>query len=770
MKKLFTYLIISLFLVLSINLVSAIGENHSLVMPTATTIFPVTYPSGVLVNVTANTTIYTVTKHPLSNATVASIYIRTSSATGALLANATFVGDNATFSPAIAVNTTTRDYLVVTSSGGAETYNTTQNATIPPFPISNPQLTTNWSVRLNVVGGEFNDQTENILYIFTSNLSRITVTSLHPATNQNFTAQSVYFTVNASTSDGFISVTNVSLLINGTVNQTNTSQFNGVYNFSVAMPYGFWNYSFRSYGNDTTIYNSINGTLNFTVIPVNYNSFTFNASSAETANESFYTNITTNGTTPSSAYFVYNGTTYSATITTAGSFYNLSRTINIPLQNTTKNFTFIATLAGVNYTSSIQSQIILDTVFALCNATYTNDFLNITFKDEVSSAYINASITSGEFVYYLGSGSVNKTLSYNSAGVNNYNYTFCAIPTSRNFNVLPEVTYKQGADYPQRTWEPTVQSYNSSVFEQILYLLSSSDGIFVTFQVINGADEVLMGVFSNASRDFSGIATLVGSGTTDSAGTITYWLNPDISHTFYFVLSGYDTFVTTLFPTQTSYTVNMGGAGQNTTTFDYNRGITYNITPTDNSLSNATVYNFSFTLASSYWNIQQFGFDLVDENGTRLAAANSTSNGGVVYVAYNTTNYSKISMNYFWLANSTYSNLTYTWFVYDNAGTGFGLNTFFTRLRTYATAGMFGLDNFGLALISFTLIFVGTGALSYKFGLTSPAAIAGFMFFLTLFLNVGVDIIPIGYSPLQYFPSIAMGIIFAGVLFKEAIN
>ncbi len=90
------------------------------------------------------------------------------------------------------------------------------------------------------------------------------VTSLFPASQGNYSTQSLYFTVNVSDSDS-LGITNVSLLINGTINQTNATYFTGIYNFSVVMPDGFWNYTFEAYDNDTVIHTSTNGTLNFTV-------------------------------------------------------------------------------------------------------------------------------------------------------------------------------------------------------------------------------------------------------------------------------------------------------------------------------------------------------------------------------------------------------------------------------------------------------------------------------------------------------------------------
>lgn len=749
MNKIFL-IAIAVFL---ISLVSAIGSNESLILPTAPTFSIQTAPAGFVINATSNTSIYVIQKHSTSNASTASIYIRTSSGDGALLANATFVGDNATFSPAIRINTSTRDYFVVTSSNGGA-YNNTRNATIPPFPIINSQIRTNLSVRLNVA--EFNDQTENILAIYTSNLSTIGLNLLHPTNTQNFTTQNLYFTSNVTSSDGVLGITNVSLLINGTVNQTNTSGFNGVYNFSVTMPYGFWNYTFRAYGNDTAIYSSTNGTLNFTVQPIIFNSYTFNTSSAETANESFYANITTNGTTPSLAYLVYNGTAYTAQIlNTAGNNYNISSTIDIPLVNTTKNFNWVVTLNGFNSTSITQSQIVVDTIFTACNATWSNDFLNITFRDEVSLSPINASIPDADFVYYLGSGLVNKTLSFSNAG-NSINYSFCGSPTSSFLNVLPSVQYKQNSTYPQRTWNPTVQNYNSSVFEQVLYLLSSGDGLYVTFQVVNLAGETITDVSSNVTKTSDG--TIVGSGTTDAAGLITFFLNPDVQHTLGFSKTGYTTYTASIFPTQSSYTITLGG--DSTTTDNYAQGVSRRTSPSQGFLDEGTIYNFSYALNSSFWTLDSFSFYLYWGNGTLIGSNTSTANGGTLYLFnVNTTNQSYIYMNYSYVINGNYTNFTRNWVIQSTTGRAYSIWRGFTDLTAYidSSNGLFGIDDFGKLVIALAIIILTVGLVSMRYGIANEAGIMVILFSMVLFFDYGLGWIPqinIGtiHSP-QYFVS-----------------
>lgn len=674
---------------------------------------------------------------------------------------------------------------------------------------------------------------------------QLNVLSLSPQNGATLNNPTVNLSVNVSDT-GLVGVKNVSLLINGTINQTNTSFLQGYYQFLPVIPDGFWNYTFEAYDNLSNRWTSSNGTLNFTVSstpqmnvlspqnttyinptiyfnatnssPVSYwivnyngtnitlsninttlnvedgffnlklyanststgtfglnnsiyftksqfieNSDTFNASSFETKNESFYVNITSNGSTPANANLIYNGSVYPATVTNiAGNVYNFSRTIDIPTLNGTKNFYWNFTLGGVGYNTSTQSQTITSTVFVLCNATWTDDFLNISFQDELTLASINASVPASTFVYYIGSGGVNKTLSISNSSTN-YNYTFCASPTTEHFSVQPTFNYRQVSTYPQRTWSPSLQNYNSTVFNQILYLLSVNDGQQVTIQVVNPAFQPLQGVLVNVTTSGSG---LLYNTTTDAAGSVTFFLNPTVAHTFGYFLSGYDALIQTIFPTQSTYTVTLGATSSNVT-YDYNRGINYTITPTNSSLFNNTVYNFTFALNSSYWTPTNFGFALVNSTGSTLNSTVTNSSSGISYVTFNTTNLSMIRMNYFWLINGTYSNASRTWNVIDSGGTGSSIANFFSDLSTYAGQGIFGIDNFGLALISFLVIFIGTGILSYKFGITSPETIAGAMFFLTAFLNVGIDIIPLGTSAFRYFPTVLMGIIFIGMFFRE---
>ena len=408
------------------------------------------------------------------------------------------------------------------------------------------------------------------------------------------------------------------------------------------------------------------------------------------------------------------------------------------------------------------------TYFSPCNSTYPADFLNITFKDEDDLSRINATIPTSTFIYYLGDGTVNKTLTYVNNTVND-NYVFCATPTDRTLYVDPYVQYKQGTSYPQRIWDAVAQDYTNTITEQILYLLKSTDGIYVTFQVINSANSVLSGVEVKAVREISGSDVQVGIGTTGADGGVTLWLNPDFEHDFTFTKSGFTTLETSFSPTQSAYTITLSGGDG--ITDSYFRGITSSVLPTDSSLTNDTAYDFGFYLTSSFWDLTSYGFDLRLKNGTIIDGDTTTTSGTQLTKNYNVNNQTIIYLDYYWLINSTYTNGTARWIVYNTDKTQWSISTFFTDLDTYLDSGFFGIDDFGRYLIIFIVIFFTIGIMSYKFGFTSPINISVMTFLIVFFFDVVIELIPtlsvFGGNEVEHLLTFVTGLIMVMLVMRE---
>jgi hypothetical protein len=299
-----------------------------------------------------------------------------------------------------------------------------------------------------------------------------------------------------------------------------------------------------------------------------------------------------------------------------------------------------------------------------------------------------------------------------------------------------------------------------------LYLLPNTLGIYVTFQVVGVTEAPIAGAtiaISNAYGDLE-------SATTDAAGSATFFLNPLVSHTIVVSKTGYETYTTTITPTQSSYTISLAGGGTTSSISDYFRGIDYSIKPIDNYLLNDTTYNFNFTISTSYWDLDSFGFVLTDQDGNVLGGDSLTSSGGgLVSDTINTGNYTLIKMNAYWVIDGNYTNVTKQWIVFNGEGTDTSLSNFITDLRMYlAGDGFFGLKSgFGLTLICFFVIFITTGILTYKFGFSSPASILGILLGLTLIFEF-LGLIVYSEALPNYAGSLILGIILVGYVIKEA--
>jgi len=601
----------------------------------------------------------------------------------------------------------------------------------------------------------------------------ITVTLTTPADNSNISVTYQNFTANYTSGSDLLNATyyvwNSTRLWNSSVTATITGISNGtIETIENLIPESYqWNV-LACNSTNTCSFASSNRTFS---VGATINEENHSATGYETNNEIYQINITTvDGYTPTNAAMIFNGTSYTMTITNiTDNNFSLTRTITIPITSVgQQNISYQWDLGDYTQTSDNYTQTIDGVTFALCNSSHQSNFTNFTFQDETTNAKINATFAT-TWVYYMtgGAGSINKTLSFTNS-TENPEYRFCFTPEGRNVTVVGLASYS-ASGYPQKITNFD-ESFSNITTNRTFNLLATASGIYSIFQVVNSAEQPLENVFANVTRLVDGVETLISSGYTGADGGITFFNNPDIQHTYTFQLTGYPIFKTTIFPTQTSYTINLGTIS-GTTTNDYTRGISYNIAPINITLSNNTDVNFTFNLNSSYWTVTEFGFTLSNSTDA-LASTSLSANSGTTSLVQSTGNDTTIIMNYYWIISGNQTNATRTWNVRSTTGGDWSLRVFFTDLRSYVTQGMFGIDNFGLAIITFLTIFIFTGLMSWKFGLVSPAAISTLAFTLVLFFDVGLGLLdnlnPIGAVP--HFPTIFIGVIFIGILIRENLR
>ncbi|RLG70179.1 MAG: hypothetical protein DRO04_02245, partial [Candidatus Iainarchaeum archaeon] len=594
----------------------------------------------------------------------------------------------------------------------------------------------------------------------------VTITLISPDDGAVTTKLKNFFSANLTTPDGK-SLKNATLYVwepDGSLLGTNfTDSINGqtsaIVNLSLSGFYpaeGFkWAYYACSNATSEACSWSENKTLHVKAI---VNSIDYNSTTYETKRETFTLNITApEEYTPTNCKFVYDGTEYSISPLDLGNDqYLLTKTIDVPTVTSAgnKSFSFEFKLGTLTQTESYQQYV--DTInFSYCDS---SPFINISFQDEIATVPDNATIYS-QWNYWLGSGTTYKTYAYQNTSENPY-YAFCFSPSNQTLFTNVSLTYGN-SDSPQRKYVDSLTLTNQTT-NITLFLLSSGDGMYVTFQVLSANNEPIKDVYVTAEREIDAVWYLIESSYTDDAGSVTFWLNPNYLHRFNFTKSGYEKYVTTLIPTQSTYTVTLGSV-EIEENVSYNLGITYNILPTDTVLSNGTNYTFAFNISSSYWDLEGYGFTLKDENGTTIGSAiGYKSSGGMAATTVNTDNYTKITMEYFWIINGTYMRGSTYWYVKYTKKGEFSLMKFVEDLKSFSNAGM---NDFTRALIAFAIIFIVVGLVCYISGTYSPLTIAALTFFLVCALDY-VGLIP-QVGKVKHFIPILTGLLLIGLIIHE---
>ena len=513
------------------------------------------------------------------------------------------------------------------------------------------------------------------------------------------------------------------------------------------LPYGTYNWTIRAVDSDNSTTFGTNRTITISAFLDNY--FTYNGTVYETENQTFVVgvNVTDSDWDSVTANLIYNGTSYAATKVGTGDYINFTRNMAIPTlteEGVAENRTFIwellfesgGTTQGFNTTTNYQYTDRID--FFQCNSSYEVNFINFTFKDEDDDSSVYARIPTSTIYYYLGDGIENRSLSYTNT-THYLNYDFCFYPAHRNVSTNIYMQYGNTSDYPQRVYSPSTYGVTNDTRNQELLLLKSNDGTYVTFQIITGASEPISGASVEGKRTIDGVETTVATGTTGDDGAVTFWLNPDYSHTFTFSKDGYETLETTITPTQALYTITLGETATEEQP-DYSRTIKINLYPTQDFLSSDTTYTFNYTISASYWSLEEWGYTLEFSNGTEIdTQSSSVTTGGTLSTSQNTFNTTSILMNYYYVANSTYTNGTRIWHVQHESS--YSIWHFFTNLNTHVESDLFGIQgddggNFGKALISVLILVMAAGTLSYRYGIVSEQAILGIIFGIVLCLNV----------------------------------
>jgi hypothetical protein len=451
------------------------------------------------------------------------------------------------------------------------------------------------------------------------------------------------------------------------------------------------------------------------------NSVSYNLTTYETSSENYVLNITS-AYTPTNAKLIYNGIEYSATITTSGTTHLISKNLQIPSSSIGSNYFYFkwnvsstVTEYSINYTQTVSP-----ILFGICNATLTVPYLNLSFKNETDLTAATAAIDTMTVNYWIDNPADYQTYLFANA-TENVNYTFCFNPNTSVMQNNISLKYSN-TGYPQRTWVYD-DNLSSTLTSKTLYLLPSSTGLYSVYQVVTPNGETIQGVNVVVERQFGGTLTLIEEGTTDSAGTVTFWLNPDYDHRLTFSKTGYATASVTIRPSSSTYTVTMG----NTTSINTVRygdeldGIDWEILPKAQKLRKDTDYTFQYTVTAAYNNLTGYRLQLMNNESVVIASGEGTNAaGGTVSLTINTLDNDTIKAN-------ISINKGQGWIVIDNDRIWPVMNetipsrgTVKSFLTNIGTVKFFGQDyaraEYSRFLLFFFIMFVVLGFLSYTTG------------------------------------------------------
>jgi len=398
--------------------------------------------------------------------------------------------------------------------------------------------------------------------------------------------------------------------------------------------------------------------------------------------------------------------------------------------------------------------------------------INYTFKNETLLQERVTAIVNGQF-YYNKNGRYNSFSYTNTSGTNSF--TICSLPYGRNINLNGTIQYYNSAS-AMRTYQENTTLVEPTV-NTTLYLLPSSVGLYTAFQVVDGAFTPIPGAIVTINRTGYGP---IASALTDGSGLASFFLDPTATYNIYATAATYSSFSTSLMPTQSSYTINLGTGtlSSSTTITNYNNGITYRIKPTQTYLLNRTNYVFNFTISSSVYALDEFGFSLLNNSNQVIAnSSSSNSSGGYVGLTTNTGSNTLIKLNAYWKVNGTYMNISKTYYITDNEGTDYSIKYFINRLLGYMENstdddGLYGVKktddfNFNFSVIVFLIIFMFAGIFSFKYGFTSPSSIMLFVLVAVWFFEVTTELIDVLPNSSVPFLTIVTAMVFLITFIRE---
>ena len=307
-----------------------------------------------------------------------------------------------------------------------------------------------------------------------------------------------------------ISLTNLSLIIDGVSNETVTNSTPQQSSISLqttipASSYSQGTHNWTCLSVDTNGNSYSPATINFYINPIGFKNESYTLETYETKVETFIINTTFDNVTWDSvtATLNYDGTVYTSTASVSGEDADFIRILDVPLlsggeENRTFYWNFTLTNStNTDYVQSIpHNQTVVPSIITECNATYNQTGINITVKEEATYNLLNADFDIAGS--YSGGTLYSKSFSFSEGSPDPY-VELCISPSYADFEMDALLSYS-ASGYDPREYYFNDYEINNITDNFDVYLLATNASDIFTFTVVDQSLNNIEGAFIYVER------------------------------------------------------------------------------------------------------------------------------------------------------------------------------------------------------------------------------------------------------------------------------
>ena len=375
------------------------------------------------------------------------------------------------------------------------------------------------------------------------NFTGISVILNSPIENYKSFNQTIIF--NCTAYDN-IQIDNVSLILNGVINETNSSGLNNTnYIFTKILTDGIWNWSCQSIDNDNSTVTA--SSRNFYINKLFENSQTYPTTAVESSTKTYTANISYDSLNYGviTGILRLNGSNYIGTRTGTGNNAIFSTNVIMPSITTETNFTSYWTISLTNVYGTTDYNLTSNNVtvsiinFSLCDASNNVTFWNFTILNESNAAEINSTFEATFTVRQTGSTAEN-IFSFSDTTESNSTFDFCISPGTESYTIDTNIKLTK-TGFVDKFYDYGSVVVTNATRKDNLYMMATGDSTSFIVHTTYTSGEDLTNAEVKVQRYYPGtnewLTTEILT-TNDDGEAVGHFLSEDADYRFHVYLDG----------------------------------------------------------------------------------------------------------------------------------------------------------------------------------------------------------------------------------------